>query len=640
MPPEQTQEAPSARENSTASSLGLAAALLTLAAVSSPISQLSLSPVYGSIPASQFHQKAITATALLAFVGKTTLRKHFSLDSRTLLPVLAFCIPTVQLFLFKCSTQLGPAYGPLITEGLTFLPLLLLSFYCAGAALEAVNLGDWLNPTVAELAPAVVSYFSFSAIERAASTYLPHVDGDVFTRTILQLLVASAHAVLCPSWLCLLALPALIHTLYLNPHFPTTHSTNLLNSTLHQHGWSLLERTESVTGYVSVLENLDDQFRVLRCDHSILGGEWLVTPERRRQGITVREPIYAVFEMLEAVRLVVVEGDGRTDGEKSALVIGLGIGTAPRALLAHSISTTTLELDPSIAYFATKYFDLPASGRGVNGAVHTAFITDAAAWVRDASAGKNADAAKQTEASGAEVFDYIVHDVFTGGAEPLALFTTSFLTDLRALLSEHGVVAINYAGDLALPSTRLVLDTIYTVFGSCRMFRDNPPLDADYDSASDYTSNSKTRTAPAAPHGKSGRSRAKRTQERRGAGDAPPTDFLNLVLFCRKDARPVTFRAPLDADYLGSASRRQFLVPRAELELAFPLPLPPPDDATGDAARDGREASKEGRALGAAGRPVLTTANTAHSGAQQVESAGRHWRIMRRVVPAVVWESW
>ncbi|TKA66146.1 hypothetical protein B0A49_08210 [Cryomyces minteri] len=493
MPKKQTKEAPRARENSTASSLGLAAALLTLAAESSPISQLSLSPVYGSIPASQFHQKAITATALLAFVGKTTLRKHLSLDSRTLLPVLAFCIPTVQFFLFKCSAQLGPVYGPLVTEGVTFLPLLLLSFYCAGAALEAVNLGDWLNPTVAEVAPAVVSYFSFSAIERAASTYLPHVAGGVFTRAILQLLVASAHAVLCPSWLCLLALPALVHTLYLDPHFPTTHSTNLLNSTLHQH------------------------------------------------------------------------------------------------------------------------------------------------------AGKNPDAAKQTEASGAEVYDYIVHDVFTGGAEPLALFTTSFLTDLRALLSQHGVVAINYAGDLALPSTRLVLDTIYTVFGSCRMFRDNPPLDADYDSASDYTSDSKTRTAPAAPHGKGGRPRAKRTQEKRGAGDAAPTDFLNLVLFCRKDGRRVAFRDPLDADYLGSASRRQFLVPRAELELAFPLPLPLPeaaDDGTADAARDAREASKEGRPEGAAGRPALTTANAAHFGAQQVESASRHWRIMRRVVPAVVWESW
>lgn len=82
-----------------------------------------------------------------------------------------------------------------------------------------------------------------------------------------------------------------------------------------------MERAESVTGYVSVLENLDMQYRVLRCDHSLLGGEWLVTDERRKQGITVSEPIYAVFEMLEAVRLVQVAEDSKIDSEKSALVV-------------------------------------------------------------------------------------------------------------------------------------------------------------------------------------------------------------------------------------------------------------------------------------------------------------------------------
>lgn len=39
-------------------------------------------------------------------------------------------------------------------------------------------------------------------------------------------------------------------------------------------------------------------------------------------------------------------------------------------------------------------------------------------------------------------FQYIVHDVFTGGAEPVDLFTYQFLDGLNELLTEDGVVAI------------------------------------------------------------------------------------------------------------------------------------------------------------------------------------------------------
>ena len=43
---------------------------------------------------------------------------------------------------------------------------------------------------------------------------------------------------------------------------------------------------------------------------------------------------------------------------------------------------------------------------------------------------------------GLEKFDYIVHDVFTGGAEPVDLFTVEFISNLKALLTPNGVVAI------------------------------------------------------------------------------------------------------------------------------------------------------------------------------------------------------
>ena len=41
-----------------------------------------------------------------------------------------------------------------------------------------------------------------------------------------------------------------------------------------------------------------------------------------------------------------------------------------------------------------------------------------------------------------ESYDYIVHDVFTGGAEPIPLFTLEFLRGLDALLKEDGAIAI------------------------------------------------------------------------------------------------------------------------------------------------------------------------------------------------------
>lgn len=39
-------------------------------------------------------------------------------------------------------------------------------------------------------------------------------------------------------------------------------------------------------------------------------------------------------------------------------------------------------------------------------------------------------------------YNYIIHDVFTGGAEPVALFTQEFLQGLSLLLKTDGVIAI------------------------------------------------------------------------------------------------------------------------------------------------------------------------------------------------------
>lgn len=102
---------------------------------------------------------------------------------------------------------------------------------------------------------------------------------------------------------------------------------------------------------------------------------------------------------------------------------GLGIGTTPAALIKHGIDTTVVELDPVVHQFATKYFNLPSN--------HVAALEDATQFVERA-----------TKATPSPQYDYIVHDVFTGGSEPAELFTVEFLKSLSSLLKDDGVIAV------------------------------------------------------------------------------------------------------------------------------------------------------------------------------------------------------
>lgn len=81
-----------------------------------------------------------------------------------------------------------------------------------------------------------------------------------------------------------------------------------------------------------------------------------------------------------------------------------------------------VEIDPVVHEFASKYFRLPSN--------HTSVIEDAVTYTQELVSKSDSK------------FDYIVHDVFTGGAEPVPLFTLEFLQNLDALLKPNGVVAI------------------------------------------------------------------------------------------------------------------------------------------------------------------------------------------------------
>ncbi|OAA67347.1 Spermine synthase [Niveomyces insectorum RCEF 264] len=506
--------------------------LLTLAAASANASRAALSPLYGAIPAAIWHRALVAAACFAGWSSNLHLRRLLPAHRplRLWMPVLAAYVPAVQFVLGQYASSgsnLGSStdgdgdrsvpwlfnarWGPVLTEALSLFPLVV---------------------------------------------------------------VAAAYALASPSRLLWYAVPALLHTALRNTHLAPAPwalaQTNRALASVGGEAWAVLDRGESVTGYLAVLENRSLGFRVLRCDHSLLGGEWVLHPVD-----PVAEPIYSVFVMLEAVRLVDVPGKA-ADADARALVIGLGVGTAPAALVAHGIDTTVVEIDPLVHAFAAQYFHLPAN--------HTIRLEDAVGFT----------AASAQDPAGPR-YDYILHDVFTGGAEPIPLFTLEFLQHLHTLLTPTGVIAINYAGDFNLTPIKAVVHTIRTVFPNCRIFREHAREDTKM--------------------------------------DAELADFANVVIFCTKsgggtsndgasnnsddnnnNTTHLTFREPNESDFLNSIARRHFMVPKHEVhdtEFSSAEPV----------------------------RPVRNN-DTEQLARWHDESALGHWSVMRVVIPAKVWAMW
>ena len=129
-----------------------------------------------------------------------------------------------------------------------------------------------------------------------------------------------------------------------------------------------------------------------------------------------------------------------------------------------------------------------------------------------------------------------------------------------------------------LPSARLIVRTIKAVFPSCRIYRESEP-------PSDEAIASEKR------------------------------DFTNMVVFCTKSEKPISFRQPTEADYLGSKARRVFLVPHHEINA----------EVFAEKGGDG---------------PIFSRVDTERLTRWQRVSAIDHWNIMKTVLPSAVWEAW
>ncbi|EPS37918.1 hypothetical protein H072_8453 [Dactylellina haptotyla CBS 200.50] len=565
-------------------------ATLLICSVASYASQLSLSPVFGEIPSGLHHDEtkntAFAAAASIALALKYTLpRSRILLRlSRLIIPLIAVNIPIAQGFIWQYAKELGATNGPIVTEALTIGLLLGLTVFTVTGSIRPIG-APVGAVAAADLTLLGISWLVFTYGEKAASRFLsPYVgSGWPMTRCGMEATISIFAASLHRSPLVFAAIPSFFPIFYMDPRcIMGGKGVAKLNEHLEPLNFSVLARQESNTGYLSVIENKESQYRFLRCDHSILGGVWLKQhPNLYRSAANpehLREPIYAVFVMLEAVRLV--DPPARERKDPNALVIGLGIGTSASGMIQHGVKTHIVEIDPGVYKMAKDWFGLPAN--------HTAHIGDAVSYVHD----EIVKAAEKEEQP--EQYDYILHDVFTGGAVPADLFTWEFLEGLKAFLKPNGVIAINYAGDLRQKAAMSVIHTIESVFGECIAYREyQPEKDADLSKG----------------------------------------DFTNMVIYCTPFHRPRRdpnnphhanlkdgelegpyFRQPEPYDFLNTWVREQALMPRHAVDL--------------DRIRE----------AGDNGKLDKITKETVYKLKQwQKESAVLHWNIMNTVVPLDVW---
>ena len=260
------------------------------------------------------------AACFLGWSGNLFLRRRLNFNPAYLLPVIAAYVPVVQVFLFKLSGKMGAYYGPLVTEILTLSPLIVLSVSSTASSLEDLDISIGRLKGVTDSMPGVLSFVFFRVMEYFSMQKIMEGIGRTFfqTRLGMQIVLTILYSLAAPkNPLLLFALPGVLHTVFFNTHVPLPFLTDSLNSTLHERGWNLLERHESITGYISIIENGEKGFRAMRCDHSLLGGEWLRSTKNH---ILVPEPIYAIFVQLEAIRLVEV-AEPVPDHEAKALVM-------------------------------------------------------------------------------------------------------------------------------------------------------------------------------------------------------------------------------------------------------------------------------------------------------------------------------
>lgn len=169
-------------------------------------------------------------------------------------------------------------------------------------------------------------------------------------------------------------------------------------------------------------------FKVIHEEESVYG--WVRVVDDQRYGVRL---LLSDSSVLSAMSI----GNGKTllnyqnvigllplfrPSAHDALLIGLGGGHIARDLKSKGLDTDTIEIDPAVADASLKYFNFKPTG--------------------DFIVGDGRYEIKKLK----KHYDFIIHDCFTGGTEPTHMLTLEMLEQLRGLLTDQGVLALNYVG--------------------------------------------------------------------------------------------------------------------------------------------------------------------------------------------------
>ncbi|SFW16196.1 fused MFS/spermidine synthase [Nitrosovibrio sp. Nv17] len=197
-------------------------------------------------------------------------------------------------------------------------------------------------------------------------------------------------------------------------------------------GFNLIHESESHYGWVRVVVDEANGFRLLLSDASVISA----VDESSGRSILGYQAILRVLPLFRP-------------HTRQALLIGLGGGHVARDLAAAGIETDTIEIDPEVADAARNHFGFRPTG---------AFVVGDARYEIKRLPNR---------------YDYIMHDCFTGGSEPVHLLTREMLLELKALLKDDGILALNYVGFASGEGSQAVAAvrrTLQSVFPHLRVF--------------------------------------------------------------------------------------------------------------------------------------------------------------------------
>ncbi|KAL1921313.1 uncharacterized protein VTP21DRAFT_11029 [Calcarisporiella thermophila] len=453
------------------------------------VGPLYMEPIYGNVFAwRHFESFFFTSCIMGAVTGLSLGAKQRKASKRTLTYAfdLAACIlaisPLTVHRMFAESGLLGPWWGPHVTQ-------LFLSYSTA----FLLTLGAFSLPILRNLGAVVPAALAWWLVQNL------NIVGMTCTRIVasaagLGLLTFNIkfaairrdapRKVTYYMRVCLSFIPHVIvlsGVLYSSLKFPQCQVGVTKEHNPAGSPYDVLYRNESLTGWLTVVDELEPRnIRVMRSGHSLIGGMYRDT----------MDSVYGCFYFLEAVRLV---ENRKISDKETALQIGLGIGIASKGLIEQDVEVDVVEIDAAVYDAARRYFEFPEP--------RAAYIEDGRKFI---------------ERTPNQTYDYVLHDVFTGGSVPASLFSVEALQEMKRTLKEDGVLALNFVGfesSTKITGLQLVANTIKHVFEHVLCFREGPSQGED--------------------------------------------QVQNMVFFASR--KPISFRSPTYDDFLESGMRQHML---------------------------------------------------------------------------------